>query len=94
MLGGYGNDGKNSGFKVALPNDLISYYINYDEVNNDCLKVPHITASLSKDEEASNTKNLIFNEIKPIVIRSKFGYWIKEGNNEYLSYEKYFYKEQ
>lgn len=45
---GYGNDGMNSGFQILLPDELLPYYINYDEQNPNVLKVPHITVSLSE----------------------------------------------
>ncbi len=90
FLIGYGNDGMNSGFQIALPDELIPYYINYDEQNLNTLKVPHITASLVKGAKASNTKNLEFTPLeKPIKIIGKFGYWIKDKNGEYLSYKAY-----
>ena len=88
---GYGNDGKNSGFEIALPNELIPYYKNYDEENPNILKVPHITVSLADGAKASDTKNLEFTPLeKPIKIVGKFGYWIKEGNKEYLSFEPFY----
>ena len=91
FLIGYGNDGMNSGFQISLPNELIPYYINYDEQNPDVLKVPHITSSLSKGAKASNTKNLDFKPLKhPIKIVGRFGYWIKDGDKEYLSYKPFF----
>ncbi len=90
FLIGYGNDGMNSGFQVSLPEELMPYYINYDEQNPDVLKVPHITASLSEGAKASNTKKIEFKPLeKPIRIVGKFGYWIKDGNDEYLSYDPY-----
>ncbi len=61
---GYGNDGMNSGFQLLLPNELIPYYINYDEQNPSVLKIPHITASLAEGAKASNTKNLKFVPLK------------------------------
>ena len=74
FLIGYGNDGVNSGFQVQLSDELMPYYINYDEQNPDTLKVPHITASLSEGAKASNTKNLKFKPLeKPIKIVGKFG---------------------
>lgn len=89
-LVGYGNDGKNSGFKVELPERLQEYYINYDEENCDKLKVPHITASLGCDASAVKTKNLDFIPLqKPVKLVGRFGYWIKEDSNEYLSFDKY-----
>ena len=90
LLVGYGYDGKNSGFKLELPNEIKKYYINYDEDNKEVLKVPHITASLSIDAKASQTKNLDFKPLpNPIPIKGKFGYWIKDNDSEYLSYEAY-----
>ena len=89
-LVGYGNDGQNSGFEILLPEGLREYYINFDEQNPDVLKVPHITASLAEGAKASNTKNLDFKPLeKPIKLIGKFGYWIKDENNEYLSFEPY-----
>lgn len=89
-LVGYGNDGKNSGFKVAISERLQEYYINYDEENCGKLKVPHITASLSNDASAVKTKNLNFIPLqKPVKLVGRFGYWIKEDGNEYLSFDKY-----
>lgn len=88
---GYGNDGQNSGFEISLPKDLKSYYINYDEDNPSVLKVPHITASLARNAKASNTKNLKFIPLeKPIKLVGRFGYWIKDENNEYISYEPFY----
>lgn len=88
---GYSNDGLNSGFEISFPDELKDYYINYDEQNPTLLKVPHITASLSKGAKASNTKNLNFKPLeKPIKLVGKFGYWIKDENKEYISYEPYF----
>lgn len=90
FLIGYGNDGMNSGFQISLPDNLMPYYINYDEQNPSTFKVPHITASLSEGAKASNTKNLEFKPLeKPIRIVGKFGYWIKEKDNEYLSYDPF-----
>lgn len=89
-LVGYGNNGQNSGFEILLPEELNKYYINFDEQNPDVLKVPHITASLADGAKASNTKNLDFKPLeKPIKLIGKFGYWLKDENNEYLSFEPY-----
>ncbi len=80
----------NSGFQISLPEELIPYYINYDEQNLDVLKVPHITTSLAEGAKASNTKKLQLRPLeKPIRIVGKFGYWIKDENDEYLSYAPY-----
>lgn len=89
-LVGYGNDGKNSGFKVMLPEVLEEYYVNYDEENLEKLKVPHITVSLGEDASAKNTKDLTFVSLKnPVKLVGRFGYWIKENGLEYLSFDKY-----
>lgn len=90
---GYGNDGNNSGFEIMLPEDLRKYYINYDEKNGGILKVPHITASLKEGARANDTKKLEFKRFeRPIKIVGRFGFWIKEGNKEYLSYRPYILK--
>lgn len=89
-LVGYANDGQNSGFEISFPDELKNYYINYDEENPSVLKVPHITASLASGAKASNTKKLKFIPLeKPIKLIGRFGYWIKEEDREYLSYEPY-----
>ena len=87
---GYGNDGKTSGFEVQLPDDIKAYYINYDEDYPSKLLIPHITASLAVGTKASNTKNLLFKRYdKPYKIKGTFGYWIKNDDKEFKSYEKY-----
>ena len=87
---GCGNDNQNSGFEIELSEELKPYYINYDEQNPSILKIPHITASLSNDAEAVNTKNLNFHKLpKKYLIKGRFGYWIEEDDQEYLSFEKY-----
>ena len=87
---GYGNDGKNSGFQVSFSDELTPYYINYDEEDSKKLKVPHITASLADGAEAFNTKNLKFKPLeKPIKVVGKFGYWIKNEDEEHLSFEQW-----
>ena len=87
---GYGCDGENSGFEVSLADELKKYYINFDEVNKDKLKTPHITTSLSKEAVPMNTKNLKFVPLEqPIKVKGRFGYWINDNRREYLSFEKY-----
>lgn len=91
QLIGYGSDGQNSGFEVQLPEEVMKYYINYDEDNPQKLKVPHITSSISEGAKVYKTKDLIFEPLpKPITITGKFGYWIKENDREYISYEPYY----
>lgn len=90
LIIGYGCDGNNSGFELQLPDELLKYYINYAEQDTTKLKIPHITASLSEGAKAFNTKDLVF---KPLAttysVRGRFGYWIKDKNGEYVSYNKY-----
>ena len=86
---GYGNDGKNSGFEIKLPKELEKYYINFDNEGN--LKIPHITASLADGAKASNTKNLKFERFStPVKVTGTFGFWIKENDKEYLSYDPFY----
>lgn len=88
---GYGNDGMNSGFEVLLPDELKKYYINYEEKEQNILRTPHITTSLSNGAKAVNTKNLKFNKLKKTVkITGKFGFWIQDKQRQYLSYKPYF----
>lgn len=88
---GHGFDENNSGFQIAFPKEYNQYYINYDEEKSEkVLKVPHITSSIAEGAKASNTKNLKFKSFeKPIKIIGRFGYWIKEEDNEYISYAPY-----
>ena len=90
LLIGYGCDGQNSGFKIMLPEDLVPYYINYVDETKNQLRIPHITASLKEGAKASDTKDLHFERFdKPIPINGRFGFWIKEDDKEYLSFEPY-----
>lgn len=85
---GYANDGNNSGFEILLPNELVRYYMNYDEEKIDVLKIPHITVSLSKNVKAVNTKNLKFILLeKPIKVIGTFGYWLKDETQEFSLFE-------
>jgi hypothetical protein len=87
---GYANDGMNSGFEIELTKELKPYYINYDEINTTTLKKPHITASLSNEAEAVNTKNLNFIKLpQKYKVKGRFGYWIEDDDKEYLSFKKY-----
>lgn len=87
---GYGNDGNNSGFEIELSENLKPYYINYDEINTNILKKPHITASLSEEAEAVNTKNLDFKKLpQKYTVKGRFGFWIEDDDKEYLSFKKY-----
>lgn len=87
---GYANDGMNSGFEIELTEEPKPYYINYDEINTTTLKKPHITASLSNEAEAVNTKNLNFIKLpQKYKVKGRFGYWIEDDDKEYLSFKKY-----
>lgn len=86
-LTGYSCDGKNSGFEIELSKNIKNYFQNFDE--NRKIKTPHITVSLSKDAKAVNTANLKFKKLEePILIKGKFGYFIREQNNSYISFKK------
>ena len=86
---GYGNDGQNSAFKVILPLELQKYYINYDDEDG-TLKVPHITVSLSEGAKAKDSKDLSFKDLKkPVKIKGRFGYFIKEEDKKFVSYDPY-----
>ena len=90
LLTGYGFDGKNSGFELQLPEEIMPYYINYNDENPQMLNKPHITASLTEDTKASKTKNLHFEPLpEPVALTGRFGYWIKDDGHEYVSYEPY-----
>jgi hypothetical protein len=74
---GEGNDGKNHGFEVELPNIIIEN--NGDKVNLKSLykntATPHITMSLAPGGKAVDTKNLEFSKIEPFEVVGKLGYW-------------------
>ena len=92
LIVGYACDGKNSGFELQLPKEVMPYYINYDRVNPETLIVPHITASLAEGDEvkASDTASLTFEKLQnPIAVTGRFGYWVEEENREFVSYEQY-----
>jgi len=80
ILTGYASNGKNSGFKIQLPEDIMKYYINYDEKRPGKLKVPHITTSLGFGATPMNTKDLDFQPLdKEYKIKGKFGFWVSTG---------------
>lgn len=89
-LTGYASDGMNSGFKLQLPEDIMKYYINYDEKNPTKLKVPHITTSLGIGATPMNTKDLKFKDLpKKYKIKGKFGFWVSTGyRTGKISYKK------
>lgn len=86
---GYASDGKNSGFQVELPEELMA---NYKKKNN-----PHITVSLGEVDgvkgKAVDTGTLEFEPIeKPVEIQGQLGYFIygkgKVMNNNIFEGEK------
>lgn len=80
---GYGNDGHNAGLEVRLPDELIEYYINTD---NEKLRAPHITTTLSNDAKAINTHKLSFKAFtNPIKITGIFAHYIQNENNTFIS---------
>lgn len=89
LIVGYGNDGKNSGFQVALPDELLRYYKNIDKKTKKIV-VPHITVSLSENGKAVDTGKLEFKRLsKPIKITGKFGFYLKEKDKEEISFKPY-----
>ena len=86
---GYGCDDKNSGFLIAFQDELKDYYINYDKDGN--FISSHITTSIKNGEDPLNTKDIPFNFYeKPIHIKGRFGYYIKDENGKaYVSYKPF-----
>ena len=83
----YGYNKDNSGFEIELPKSLEKYYINTDKKGK--FVKPHITASISKDGEAENTRRIKFIPLpKKITIKGKFGLWIKKDKKEFVSFKK------
>ena len=84
----YGSNKNNSGFEVEIPEEYMKYYNNYDS-NNNYVK-PHITASISNNGKSKDTCKLKFTPLKEkIKITGRFGYWIKEENKEYVTFNPY-----
>lgn len=90
ILIGYGHNERVSSFEIELPKELLKYYINYDERNREILHIPHITASLNDNVKAEESKYLIYEPLeRPYRVKGKFGYWIKDEDKEYVSYDPY-----
>lgn len=86
-LTGYGCDGENSAFMVSFPDEYTEYYHNKDQDGK--IVIPHITASLSSNGKASNSRNLTFVKFKePVLVTGRFGYWIKDNEKEYPLFHK------
>lgn len=67
---GYGNDGYNEGYKVEIPDSLVSFYKGSS--------VPHITTSISEGSSAKNTSKINFASIEPFYIYGKVGLFIQD----------------
>ena len=88
-INGYGFDSNNSGFCISLPDELERYYINTDVDNN--FIIPHITCSRTIESSSENTKNIVFEYFdKPIKVKCRFGFFIKDIDKSYISYKKYY----
>ena len=86
---GYGCDFVNSGFSILLPAELEKYYINTDSNNKFIL--PHITCSRIINGESENTKTLVFEYFdKPVKVKCRFGFFVKELDKSYVSYKKFY----
>ena len=72
-VNGYGNNGKNSGFSVALPSDGSYLYRGS--------KQPHITTSLGAEGRAVETGSLAFSAVAPFEIWGTFGICYDDGGN-------------
>lgn len=71
---GYGNDGVNEGLKVRLEADNPAIQSMIDQI-----EVPHITIAVSRDGEPVNTRNLSFEDIKPIEMEGTYGGYARWG---------------
>ena len=82
--------GRNSGFSVQFTGDIDDYYINFEETDSSKLKRPHVTTSIAPGSKPMNTKDLDFVQFeKPVKVRGKFGYWVKEGYKQFLMYKEF-----
>ena len=72
----YGNNGKNEGIAVQLPNSKIPYY---------GAKVPHITVSLTIGAKSVDTANLVYSRynFSDFIITGKVGFCMEDGTIAY-----------
>ena len=77
---GKGNDGRNSGLLIEIPEEYKKYYRHRYKKDGEIIKIiPHLTLSLSNDSTPKETRDIEFNPIdEPIVIKGKFGYYVSE----------------
>lgn len=78
---GYGNDNKNSVFVVMLPERLNEYYINYDEKRPFKIKDSSYTVSISDSGKPKIDK--------PIKLRGRLGYFIKDDDRGYIFFNDF-----
>lgn len=84
---GYGNNQKNAGFLIEIPDELNRYFTNGQ---NEGRVVPkHITTSFTKKSPAVFTRDLDFKPLdKPITVKGKAGFYVKENDMKGISYNK------
>ena len=89
MLCGYASDKNNSGFIILVDKKLEKYYKNTN--NEGKIIPPHITCSISKESQASETGKMTFELLeKPVLVKGRYGYYINDDNGKsYVSYEPF-----
>ena len=89
-----GNDGRNSGLLVEIPESYKKYYRHRYKKDGQIIRIiPHITLSLSNDSTPKETRNINFTPIdEPVEVKGKFGYYVSkyiDGKKELkIVYEK------
>lgn len=66
----YGNNNKNEGYKVVLPEEYARYFKG---------EIPHVTLSYSNASKPMNTKNIKFDEEKRLTLKGKIGIFTDNG---------------
>ena len=69
---GYGNDGRNEGFRVEVCSADADVQRMLDSV-----EVPHITLSRAEDAASVDTKFLVFDTIEPFSVKGRFGAYLR-----------------
>lgn len=83
---GYACNGKNSGFRLFLPSDIMPYYLN---IVNGKMTIPHITTSFSKNSAPKFTKNLHFKKLdNPVIIKGRLGLFVTRNEKSYITFDK------
>ena len=84
---GYGSDGKNSGFEIALDEEQELVYTNTKIIEeNDVIEeeytIPHITVSMSENAQAIDTGLLDFKPLdEPFEITGVGGFFVIDTNS-------------